>query len=86
MPTFRLVFHIFFKEIKWTKMEKLRRKIRNLEDHEMVNPKHHLSMMSLIHNRSLPNPLRKDQLVIITIHTSLKLALVHHMFNLALGK
>lgn len=40
-------------------MEKWRPKIRNLEDHEMVNPKHHLSIMSLIHNRFLPNQVKQ---------------------------
>lgn len=40
-------------------MEKLRPKIRNLEDHEMMNPKHHLSIMSLIHSRFLPNQVKQ---------------------------
>lgn len=40
-------------------MEKLRSKIRNLEDHEMMNSKHHLSTMSLIHSRFLPNQVKQ---------------------------
>lgn len=40
-------------------MEKLSPKIRNLENHEMINPKHHLSMMNLIRNRFLPNQVKQ---------------------------